>query len=79
MTPQRYRDALAHLGLTQVGAARLFGVDDRTSRRWAKRGLHGTADTLLRLLLSQKVTQDDIHFARRYRTGWPTALVRRTG
>jgi transcriptional regulator with XRE-family HTH domain len=35
MSATEYRDALAKLGLTQVGAARLMGVSDRTSRRWA--------------------------------------------
>jgi hypothetical protein len=34
--PGAYRDALAHLGLTQVAAARLFGIDDRTSLLGAK-------------------------------------------
>jgi hypothetical protein len=33
MTPAQYRDALARLDLTQVAAARLLGIDDRTSRR----------------------------------------------
>ena len=35
MTPDEYREALARLGLSQVAAARLLGVDERTSRRWA--------------------------------------------
>lgn len=35
MNAEQYRDALARLDLTQVGAAKLFGVNDRTSRRWA--------------------------------------------
>ena len=35
MTPTEYREAIESLGLSQVGAARLFGVDPRTSRRWA--------------------------------------------
>lgn len=35
MTPEAYRDAIARLGLSQVGAGKLFGVTDRTSRRWA--------------------------------------------
>lgn len=35
MTPDAYRASLDSLGLSQVGAARLFGVDPRTSRRWA--------------------------------------------
>lgn len=36
MTADEYRDALARLDLSQVGAAKLFGVNDRTSRRWAR-------------------------------------------
>ena len=36
MTPAQYRDALTRLGLTQAAAARLLGIDDRTSRRWAR-------------------------------------------
>ncbi len=35
MTSAEYRDAIKSLGLSQVGASRLFGVDPRTSRRWA--------------------------------------------
>ena len=35
MTPDDFRATLARLDLSQVGAARLFGVDDRTARRWA--------------------------------------------
>lgn len=35
MTPIQYKAALDGLGLSQVGAARLLGVDPRTSRRWA--------------------------------------------
>jgi DNA-binding transcriptional regulator YiaG len=36
MTPDQYREAIARLDLSQVAAARLLGVDERTSRRWAK-------------------------------------------
>jgi hypothetical protein len=35
MTSTQYQAALDGLGLSQVGAARLLGVDPRTSRRWA--------------------------------------------
>lgn len=35
MNPNQYREVLAKLGLTQGGGARLLGVDERTSRRWA--------------------------------------------
>lgn len=36
MDHTEYRDALSALGLSQVGGARLLGVDPRTSRRWAR-------------------------------------------
>jgi DNA-binding transcriptional regulator YiaG len=35
VTPDQYRAAIETLGLSQVAAARLLGVDERTSRRWA--------------------------------------------
>ena len=35
MTPDELRAQLDRLGLTQVGAARLLDVDERTVRRWA--------------------------------------------
>lgn len=60
MTANQYRAALAKLGLSQVGAARLFGVNDVTSRRWAKSGVSGTVAILLRLLLAKKITVEDI-------------------
>lgn len=35
MSPQEYRDALDTLGLSQRKAARLLGVNEKTSRDWA--------------------------------------------
>ena len=35
MTKDEFRDACSHLGMSQLGAARLLGVDGRTVRRWA--------------------------------------------
>jgi hypothetical protein len=35
MTPEEYRAALTRLGLSVVGAGKLFGVNPRTSQRWA--------------------------------------------
>jgi hypothetical protein len=35
LNAEQYRDALSCLGLSQVGAAQMFGVNERTSRRWA--------------------------------------------
>jgi hypothetical protein len=34
VTHNEYRKALEKLNLSQVGAARMLGVDGRTSRRW---------------------------------------------
>ena len=64
MNANQYRAALAKLGLTQVGAARLLGVDPKTSRNWARNGVNGTVEILLRLMLSGKVTERDIERAR---------------
>ena len=34
MSPQQFRDALRHLRLSQVQAARRLSVNERTVRRW---------------------------------------------
>lgn len=39
MTADEVRAALDALGLTQMGAARVFGVDGRTVRRWCADGI----------------------------------------
>ena len=67
MTPAQYRDALSRLGLTQMAAARLLGINDRTSRRWAQYGTHGPSEILLRLLPTGRLRPAHIHYARRYR------------
>ena len=58
MTPDEYREALDSLGLSQVGAAKLLGVDERTSRRWAigERGIPPPAQRFLRYLIVTKRT-----------------------
>lgn len=54
MTPDEYRAAIETLGLSQVAAARLLGVDDRTSRRWAsgERDVPPPAVRFLRYLIA---------------------------
>jgi DNA-binding transcriptional regulator YiaG len=56
MTPDEYRQAIERLGLSQVAAARLLGVDARTSRRWAsgERDVPPPAVRFLRSLLPQR-------------------------
>jgi transcriptional regulator with XRE-family HTH domain len=61
MTAEEYRAALTALGLTYAGAARLLGVDDRTSRRWAndERKVDPTVARFLRLLIAKGISADD--------------------
>ena len=35
MTPEQFQSSIDALGYSQVGISRLFGVTDRTGRRWA--------------------------------------------
>jgi len=61
MTHTEYRDAIESLGMSQVGAARLFGVDPRTSRRWALGELPvpRAVELALKLMLKYGVTVAD--------------------
>lgn len=57
MTPTEYRVALDRLGLTQVGAARFFGVNEVTGRRWAAHdgsGPPAPVAKFIRLMLALK-------------------------
>ena len=58
MTDEEYRNAIAALGLQQTEAARLLGVDERTSRRWAsgEREIPPPAARFLRFLLAYGIT-----------------------
>lgn len=58
MTHAEYRAAIKTLGLSQVGTASLFGVDPRTSRRWALGELPvpRAVELSLRLMLEHKIT-----------------------
>jgi DNA-binding transcriptional regulator YiaG len=54
MTPDQYRNAIETLGLSQIAAAKLLGVDARTSRRWAcgERDVPAPAERFLRYLIA---------------------------
>jgi hypothetical protein len=62
MTAKQFQNAIDRLGLSQVGAARLFGSDPRTARRWAigERSVPEPVAIILRLMLAGKITADDI-------------------
>ena len=62
MTADEYRDALRRLDLTQVRAALLFGVNERTSRSWAcdQNDVPSGIAILLKLLCAGIITIADI-------------------
>lgn len=61
MTPAQFRAALNRLGLSQVRAAKLFGVTDRASRCWAlgENKIPHAVAVLLRLLVTGKIKIED--------------------
>jgi transcriptional regulator with XRE-family HTH domain len=70
MSPQEYRDALAALGLTQAAAAKLLGVDPRTSRRWALG--ERKIPKLVEIVLNEKVER---FFEERRKAEWEERLA----
>jgi len=65
MTANQYRAMLSKLGCSQVGFARLLGVSDVTSRRWARYGLKGPIAILLHLVVIGRVTLQDLQQSHR--------------
>lgn len=65
MTANQYRAAIAKLEMSQRAAARLFHVDERTSRRWAL-GETSVPDDIAEALQSMivgDVTKQDVEQA----------------
>jgi DNA-binding transcriptional regulator YiaG len=56
MTPDQFRAALADLGLSQVGFARIAQVNPRTVRRWCDgtRAVPGPVVALLGMMSERK-------------------------
>jgi hypothetical protein len=67
MTAKQFQAAIDRLGLSQVAAARLFGSDPRTARRWAlgERDVPECVAIVLRLLLAGKITIEDVEGVQR--------------
>lgn len=65
MIAAEYREAIAALGLTQVGAAKLFGVNERTGRRWAlgEQDVPRAVEIALRLMIRFEVNPTDCSLA----------------
>ena len=62
MTADDYRKAIEALGLSQVAAAHLLGVDERTSRRWAsgERDVPAPAERFLRYLIASRTSPEKV-------------------
>lgn len=52
MTADEYKRALARLGLSQVGAAPVFGISRRTAQQYAADGPSEPIAIIVRLLLA---------------------------
>ena len=62
MTPKQYAEAIERLGLSQRGAGKFLGVDERTSRKWiaGDARIPESAAKLLRLMVKLKLKPDDV-------------------
>lgn len=60
MTANQYRTAIEKVGLSQRKAGRFFGVDERTSRRWAETGPPEAVAKLLRLMARLDLKPEDV-------------------
>jgi DNA-binding transcriptional regulator YiaG len=62
MTANQYRAAIEKLGLSQRGAARFLGVDERSSRRWAlgESAIPEAVAKLLRLMVRLDLSPADV-------------------
>lgn len=62
MTPNQYRKAIDQLELSQVGAAKVLGVDARTSRRWAlgEASIPLLVERVLRMMIRLKIPPDEL-------------------
>jgi DNA-binding transcriptional regulator YiaG len=58
VSPDEYSAAIEALGLSQIAAAKLLGVDGRTSRRWVsgERDVPEPAARFLRYLIATRKT-----------------------
>lgn len=61
MTAKQYRDALDSLELSQMDAAKFFGVAPRSSRRWAldEARIPEAVAKALRYMVEHKLTPDE--------------------
>lgn len=61
MTPKQYAEAIERLSLSQRGAGKFLGVDERTSRKWiaGDARIPDAVGKLLRLMVRLKLNPED--------------------
>jgi hypothetical protein len=66
VTGRQFKLAIRRLRLSQMGTARLLGVDSRTARRWVldERRIPEAVAIILELMLAGKVTVEDVEQAK---------------
>ena len=68
MTADQYREAIAALGLSLGSAARVFGINERTSRRFATgNDIPWYLEMLINIMVAKGVAPDEIKDPRRER------------
>lgn len=62
MTSLQFRTAIDRLSLSQRGAAKFFGVYERTTRRWVsgETPVPEAVAKLLRLMIAHSLTPDEV-------------------
>jgi hypothetical protein len=62
MTSEEYKKAVTRVGLSQIGAGRFFGVDERTGQRWGAGESTPPASIakLLRLMMHLKLSAAEL-------------------
>ena len=62
MTPKQYAAAIERLGLSQRGAGKFLGIDERTSRKWiaGHARIPVAVGKLLRLMIRLKIDPKEV-------------------
>ena len=62
MTGEQYRNAIDHLGMTQVGSARFFDVSASTARKWIgeKHPIPAAVSMLLTVMMHYSLTPQNV-------------------
>jgi len=62
MTGEQYKKAIDHLGMSQAGSGRFFGVHDDTPRKWisGRYPVPSTVEMLLLVMIHYSLTPENV-------------------